>query len=137
MRGEWRRKEQHEASNSRNEPNSKAWKVLWGLGIKHKLKHFIWRCLHGVLPVNEVIKRRIGSGEDKCRGCGEGTETLEHKFFFCRHSENIWKAAPIDWDGLKEFRHSFWHWWNSLMDAQDRIEGKNHIALTVNILWQI
>ena len=23
------------------------------------------------------------------------------------------------------------------MDAQDRIEGKNHIALTVNILWQI
>ncbi|XP_027082670.1 uncharacterized protein [Coffea arabica] len=54
-----------------------------------------------------------------------------------QHAENIWKAAPIDWDGLKEFRHSFWHWWNSLMDAQDRIERRNHIALIVNILWQI
>ncbi|XP_027109105.1 uncharacterized protein [Coffea arabica] len=26
--------------------------------MKHKLKHFIWKCLHDVLPVNEPIKRR-------------------------------------------------------------------------------
>ena len=62
---------------------------------------------------------------------------MEHMFFFCSHAEFIWKAAPIDWDGLKEFRHCSWHWWNGLMEAQNRMEGRSHIALTVNILWQI
>ncbi|XP_071901099.1 uncharacterized protein [Coffea arabica] len=65
------------------------------------------------------------------------TETIEHMFFFCNHAEYIWKAAPINWDGLNEFKHKFWHWWNGLMDVERRPEGKTHIALTVNILWQI
>ena len=47
MRREWRRKEQQEASNSRNTCHSNVWKVLWNLDIKYKLKHFLWKCLHG------------------------------------------------------------------------------------------
>ncbi|XP_027173470.1 uncharacterized protein LOC113773121 [Coffea eugenioides] len=57
--------------------------------------------------------------------------------FFCKNAEFIWKAAPIRWDGLQEFRHNFWHWWNGLMEAQKRVEGRDHIALTINILWQV
>ena len=111
--------------------------MLWNLEIKHKLKHFLWKCLHGVLPVNEVIRRRIGKGEDRCRCCGEMTETLKHMFLFCSHAEFIWNTTSIDWDGLKKYRYSFWHWRNSMMKVQNRKEGRSHIALTVNILWQI
>ncbi|XP_027082645.1 uncharacterized protein [Coffea arabica] len=69
-------------NSSRNKANSGVWKFLWGLNIKHKLKHFIWKCLRGILPVNEVLKRRTGKADDKCVGCGEQTETLEHMLFF-------------------------------------------------------
>ncbi|XP_071906100.1 uncharacterized protein [Coffea arabica] len=54
-----------------------------------------------------------------------------------RHAELIWKAAPVRWDGLLDFRHNFWLWWNSLMEAKERVEGRDHIVLTINILWQV
>nr|XP_027102990.1 uncharacterized protein LOC113724267 [Coffea arabica] len=53
------------------------------------------------------------------------------------HAELIWKAAPICWDGLNVYRINFWHWWNSLVEAKERKEGRNHIELTINTLWQI
>ena len=87
-----------------------------------------------IFPVNEVIKRRTRKGKDGCSYCGEKTETLEHTLFFCRHAELIWKAIPIRWDGLNSFKYYFWLWWNSLMEAKERIEGREHIALTINIL---
>ena len=123
--------------DSRNKRNTKVWKIIWNLNMKHKLKHFIWKCLHRILPVNEVIKSRIGKGEDKCLCYGEGTETLEHMLFFCQQATMIWKDAPVRWDGMEHFRPNFWLWWNSLMDAQQRKDRREHIVLTVNILWQV
>ncbi|XP_027148760.1 uncharacterized protein LOC113749274 [Coffea eugenioides] len=123
--------------SSRNEQGTEVWKFLWSLNMKYKLKHFIWKGLHNILPVNEVIKRRVGKGSELCACCGEQPETLEHMFFFCKHAELIWKASPMQWDGLVEFRKSFWLWWNSLMEARERDAGKEHICLTVNLLWQI
>ena len=46
----------HEESGCRNEVNARGWKVLWQLNMKHKLKHFIWKCMKGILPVNKNIK---------------------------------------------------------------------------------
>ncbi|XP_027182377.1 uncharacterized protein LOC113780798 [Coffea eugenioides] len=128
---------QQQGSSSRNEFKSGVWKLLWGLNVKHKLKHFVWKCLQRILPVNETVRRRTGQGDDRCCCCGERTETLEHMFFFCKHAELIWKVAPINWEGLNEYRYSFWHWWGSLMEAQVRKEGREHIELTINVLWQI
>lgn len=76
--------------------------------MNYKLKHFIWKCLSKIFPVKEVIRSRIGSGYDKCVYCGEGTETLEHMFFFCKHAGMIWRVTPIKRDGISEFRQNFW-----------------------------
>ncbi|XP_027152667.1 uncharacterized protein LOC113752811 [Coffea eugenioides] len=78
--------------------------------MKHKLKHFIWKCLHGVFPVNAVIRERCSKGDPMCKCCGESTETIEHCLFLCDHSKVIWKAAPLNWDGLELFSNRFWHW---------------------------
>ena len=62
-------------------------------------------------------------------------ETLEHMLFHCRRVALIWKAAPIQWDGLEGLRNSFWHWWEELMQSTKREEGRDHIILTANLLW--
>lgn len=126
-----------EANHSKNFQGSRVWKELWGLNMKHKLKHFIWKCLRGVLPVNEVVMRRTGNGNSMCHRCGEAVETLEHMLFQCDKAALIWKAAPLQWDGLERFRGSFWHWWEELMQVTKREEGREHIILTANLLWQI
>ncbi|XP_027167207.1 uncharacterized protein LOC113767344 [Coffea eugenioides] len=126
-----------EANHSRNMQGSRVWKELWGLNMKHKIKHFIWKCLRGVLPVNEVVMRRTGKGSPMCINCGEGVETLEHMLFKCDRAALIWKAAPLQWDGLEGLKNSFWHWWEELMQATKREDGRDHIILTANLLWQV
>ena len=101
------RRQGDSGSTSYAQLNSKVWKNVWALQLKHKLKHFIWRCLHHSLPVNEQIHKRTGKGSPICSSCGEEVETLEHMLFFCNMAETTWKLAPIQWDGLRDMRGNF------------------------------
>nr|XP_027100870.1 uncharacterized protein LOC113719906 [Coffea arabica] len=113
------------------------WNTLWSLNIKHKIKFFIWKCIQGALPVKEAVRRRTGQGDPTCTTCGTAQETVEHLLLTCPHSMNIWKAAPIQWDGAKDHQGNFKRWWLRISEARLRPEGLEHIGLTANILWQV
>ncbi|XP_027071664.1 uncharacterized protein [Coffea arabica] len=113
------------------------WKRLWGLNLKHRIKHFIWKYLNQTLPTNETIATRIGKGCNVCRRCGEEVETIEHLFFFCRNVQDSWKLFPIQWDGCLEHQWNFGRWWGKLQEAAHRNQGSDHIALTANFLWHL
>lgn len=117
--------------------NNQIWRELWKMNIKYKLKIFIWKCIHNMLPGKENIFRRTQNGSPVCCECGEGIETVEHILFQCRKAQIIWKLAPIHWDGLQHHTACFKNWWAEVIQAKSRQEGRDHIALTVNILWQI
>lgn len=124
-------------STSYARQNSPMWKSLWALQLKHKLKHFLWRCLLQSIPVNEQIHRRTRARNPVCECCGEAEETVEHMIFFCSNTQMVWKLAPINWDGLNDFRCNFPRWWERILQAKSRKEGEEHITLTANIIWQI
>ena len=88
------------------------------------------------IPVNDLVHRRTGKGDNICTSCGDGIETLEHLFFECDYAKKIWKLSPISWDGLIDLQACFWRWWEGLLEATQRANGKEHIELTINILWQ-
>nr|XP_027088506.1 uncharacterized protein LOC113709853 [Coffea arabica] len=113
------------------------WNTLWSLNIKHKIKLFIWKCITGALPVREAIFRRTGMGDPVCRACGEGQETVEHLLLNCPSTLDIWKVAPIQWDGVSDRQGDFKRWWCKISEAKLRPEGAQHIGLTANILWQV
>ncbi|XP_027177880.1 uncharacterized protein LOC113777029 [Coffea eugenioides] len=113
------------------------WNTLWSLNIKHKIKFFIWKCIQGALPVNEAVRRRTVQGDPTCTTCGTAQEIVEHLLLTCPHSMNIWKAAPIQWDGAKDQQGNFKRWWLRISEARHRPEGLEHIGLTANILWQV
>lgn len=112
----------------------KVWKKTWKLKIKEKIKHFIWKCSTGTLPVRALIFGRTGKGHP-CKGCGDHIESVEHALLTCGRAQEVWKMAPIHWEGIpnRTFKHG---WWN-IMEASNRIGGLEHIALTANILWQL
>ncbi|XP_027177933.1 uncharacterized protein LOC113777087 [Coffea eugenioides] len=87
---------ENEAETSIASSYEKQWKWMWRLNIKSKIKHFIWKCLHGLLPVNGLVFKRTHKGDPICDGCGEQEESIEHM-----------------------------------------IDGREHIELTMNILWQL
>ncbi|XP_071924159.1 uncharacterized protein [Coffea arabica] len=72
-----------------------------------------------------------------CSGCGKELETLEHLLLKCKKANEIWKAAPVQWDGIQELTGNFNNWWAALFEAIQRDQGLDHISLTAYILWQI
>ncbi|XP_027174688.1 uncharacterized protein LOC113774342 [Coffea eugenioides] len=117
--------------------SGKVWKQLWKMKIKHKQKLIVWKCLNQALPSREAVHKRTGNGDIICKLCGENSETMEHRFFQCKQAQMIWRMAPLQWDGLTEHTADFRRWWSMLMEVQTRKDGREHITLTVEILWQI
>ncbi|XP_071920757.1 uncharacterized protein [Coffea arabica] len=79
----------------------------------------------------------MSKGDPICLGCGEKLETLEHLLLKCKKAKEIWKATPIQWDGIQELTGNFNSWWAALSEAIQRDQGMDHISLTAYILWQI
>ena len=136
-REEKTRKEGEGAESSCSSLSQQVWKVLWSLNISHKVKMFIWKGLTGAVPVKELIWRRVKVGDPICTMCGEEVETLEHMLLKCSKVKDIWKLAPIHWDGSEHRSDKFKEWWTVVSEARCRIQGKAHIGLTAYILWQI
>ncbi|XP_027169410.1 uncharacterized protein LOC113769135 [Coffea eugenioides] len=101
------------------------------------MKVFIWKCLHGGLPVRGEIYRRTRQGNPVCAGCGEKEETIEHLLFQCSKAKEIWKLSLVQWDGIQHLSDCFIKWWYAIIEAQEDRGGEYQVNLTINILWQV
>nr|XP_027102916.1 uncharacterized protein LOC113724190 [Coffea arabica] len=72
-----------------------------------------------------------------CKGCGEEPEIIEHTLLQCPIAKAIWKIAPITWEGADDQIGNFHRLWSRITEAKNRQDGRNHMGLTANILWQI
>nr|XP_027103028.1 uncharacterized protein LOC113724320 [Coffea arabica] len=134
-----RREESNKGTGcSYQQANGKLWNTFWKLPIKYKLKIFVWKCINNGIPTKAQIFHRTRRGESICCGCGEKEESIEHILLQCKIAKEIWKFALVNWDGLEDQTGCFKQWWTSMMmQARTRQGGEDHIALTVNVLWQI
>lgn len=113
------------------------WRRVWKLPIKPKLKHFIWKCIHGWVASNEAVKRRGMVTEGICKRCGMENESLEHLFFQCVESTLVWKLSPVKWDDLQRLAGSFASWWRALCRPGGNIGWQRGVDFTVYLLWHI
>lgn len=102
-----------------------------------KLKHFLWRCIHGWLDTASVVKGRGIPAYDICCRYGLVSETREHLFFHCMEFALIWKLAPIQWDGLHQLTWSFVDWWRAICLVAKGATFQKRMKITVHILWYI
>ncbi|KAL3527944.1 hypothetical protein ACH5RR_012600 [Cinchona calisaya] len=60
--GASKRKHRGDEETSRSNEQAILWKFTWGLNVKHKIRHVLWKCLNNILPTNANIHRRTGKG---------------------------------------------------------------------------
>ena len=89
------------------------------------------------MPVKDKIFQRTQQGDPICCGSAEAIETIEHVLLQCKKARDIWKCAPLQWDGLEDQTGCFKQWWKIIMQARNRNEGEDYISLTIHVLWQI
>lgn len=88
----------NKGGNSSNKSNNKFWKVIWGLQIPNKIKLFLWRAIHGILPCAQSLYQRRITDNPCCFRCGANSESVFHALWGCHVSRIIWKQSKWkDW----------------------------------------
>ena len=64
------RKQADSGSSSDNSNMTSLWKVLWGLQIPNKVKHFAWGVCKNILSTLSNLKRRGIVGSNLCEDVG-------------------------------------------------------------------
>lgn len=105
--------------------------------MKKKVQHLVWRVCHNKIPVEVNLKKTGIKVEGVCRQCGEEMETVEHLFFHCQRARNIWKLAPVQWDGLQQFTWSLKLWWRKQGEAEKEGAMEDSQDFTAYLMWQI
>jgi hypothetical protein len=75
-------------SSSRINP---VWDILWKLNVPRKVKIFLWRSLHGVLPGMAILASRHIKVPPGCPICNLGPEDIKHILFTCVQAKDLWK----------------------------------------------
>ncbi|KAF5930118.1 hypothetical protein HYC85_030991 [Camellia sinensis] len=112
--------EKHKATRLLGEASSSGniqhvWKSIWGLPIKRKIQHFMWRCAHNILPTNLALCQRKVLTDPWCPRCGVELETLDHLLLRYLDSQLVWKCSPLrlEWP-LHITLDCFSKWWQYL-----------------------
>lgn len=79
----------------KGQPSFGLWSKVWVLGFPPRFLVFIWRVVHGILAVKDVLRRRAIDFKLECLLCGYAPETVEHMFFHCCFSERLWRASSL------------------------------------------
>lgn len=113
------------------------WRRLWSMNIKGKIKHFLWRAYHNILPTGNRLLQKGLQIDAICKCCGEGPETIEHLFFDCAKSQIIWKLAPTQWEGLQQYTQDFPLWWQHACNISKHESCQARLEATACLLWGI
>lgn len=113
------------------------WKRLWGMKIKGKIKHFLWRAYHRLIPTSAQLKQKGMMVEDWCKVCGEEKETMEHICFHCEKAQLIWKLSQVSREGLLDLTECFPDWWIRVCNIGQQEINQNRLELSAYVLWGI
>jgi hypothetical protein len=72
------------------------WKILWKLKIPSKVRNFIWRALHGILPLKCILANRHIGDSGECPICHKGAEDVLHLLFQCPAAKTLWSCLNLD-----------------------------------------
>jgi ribonuclease HI len=75
--------------------NNPIWKIIWNLKVPSKVKIFVWRALHGILPLKSILANRHVGTNGGCPICNQAAEDVLHLVFTCPTARSLWCSLGI------------------------------------------
>jgi ribonuclease HI len=71
------------------------WKTVWQLKLPSKIKIFLWRALHGVIPLKSILANRHVGTSGQCPVCLLAAEDVKHLLFQCEMARDLWRTLGL------------------------------------------
>ncbi|CAN1290498.1 hypothetical protein LINPERPRIM_LOCUS20730 [Linum perenne] len=71
------------------------WLSTWELPVQPKLKFFLWRMLHIIIPTKDCLIDKNIEVHPSCAVCHLADESLEHLLFECPISMTFYRMARL------------------------------------------
>uniref|UniRef100_A0A803QHU6 Reverse transcriptase domain-containing protein n=1 Tax=Cannabis sativa TaxID=3483 RepID=A0A803QHU6_CANSA len=123
--------EQHCSSTSNNQRDW--WKYFWNLNLPPKIRIFVWKVLHNILPTAAALFKKKVLTSAECSLCASNWESIGHALFGCKHAKAIWKISTFQLDLSKAqnmFNGDYLQNLSTILSQQD-------FELLLCILWGI
>ena len=87
------RESKHMGEGSNPRVGSDVWAKVWGLHIPTKIKVFVWRACHDILPTYDKLRQRRIIDFDLCPVCNQAPETILHSLWECAATQDVWAGC--------------------------------------------
>ncbi|GMN24021.1 hypothetical protein TIFTF001_000386 [Ficus carica] len=71
------------------------WKNLCNLKLPNKIKSFVWRAFHDILPCYDNLQKRGIPCLAPCPRCSEGVEDVWHVLWDCKYACEVWDSSSL------------------------------------------
>ncbi|RYR18269.1 hypothetical protein Ahy_B03g062876 [Arachis hypogaea] len=98
------------------------WEAIWRLPVPQKVRMFLWKTVHRILPVNTNLHQRRITMTPTCSICQKENETIEHALLLCPWTRAVWFESSIQIVPTAYNVRSFREW---IMDKIKRIKTES------------
>jgi hypothetical protein len=70
------------------------WKLIWKIPLPTRVRNFMWRLAHDIIPTRCTLRRRGVSLDVVCPLCFDKEESSQHLFMLCSFSQKVWFPSP-------------------------------------------
>lgn len=136
MKGAFSTKQAYETISNTHITRIGPWRLIWGMKVPQKIRLFLWRCAHGILPTAGFLKDRGFQLNTECTRCKASLEDLTHLFWECPVAQRSWLFFT-DW---MEIQISVQQTFNlDLMLQQFKLKSRHAGGLVclASLLWSL
>lgn len=130
---------QHACPSSSMGIPKELWKLVWNAKVPQKLKLFLWKAIHNILPVQENIYRKRISRTKECPLCMKEPETVEHVFFRCDWTRPVWFGLHLGHTLAHHNSNSLIHWLSDWLKEIGKFPEEKELSIikVLCTLWMI
>ena len=96
-----------QAESSSSKVLSRFWQRLWSVQVAPKIKLFIWRACHNILPTQAKLFGRGIIGTLTSRWCMDEAEMVDHVLWGCEFAQKVWTASAVQFSTRMDSTMSF------------------------------
>lgn len=111
---------------------------IWRLDILPRITNFLWLCLHGSIPVKEVLAARGINCDKICLMCRAQDESIVHLLGDCVFAHELWRKLEVPPSHVNSFASSFDVWLKTNCLSEVRHKGSiPWCSLFLFVVWAL